>query len=45
VKSAYFSGFIDMTGVRRVLGVGKPKMRQLLAKWYKEVREQGCWPF
>jgi len=21
----------------------KPKMRQLLVKWYEEVREQGCW--
>ena len=43
VKFAYFGGFIDMAGVRRLLGVEKPKMRQLLVKWYEEVREQGCW--
>jgi hypothetical protein len=43
VKFAYFGGFIDMAGVRRLLMEGKPKMRQLLVKWYEEVREQGCW--
>ena len=43
VKFAYFGGFIDMAGVRRLLGVEKPQMRQLLVKWYEEVREQGCW--
>ena len=43
VKFAYFGGFIDMAGVRRLLMVDKPNMRQLLVKWYEEVREQGCW--
>ena len=43
VKFAYFGGFIDMAGVRRLLMEDKPKMRQLLVKWYEEVREQGCW--
>ena len=43
VKFAYFGGFIDMAGVRRLLMENKPKMRQLLVKWYEEVREQGCW--
>jgi hypothetical protein len=43
VKFAYFGGFIDMAGVRRLLMVDKPKMRQLLVKWYDEIREQGCW--
>jgi len=43
VKFAYFGGFIDMAGVRRLLLVDKPAMRQLLVKWYEEVREQGCW--
>jgi len=43
VKFAYFGGFIDLAGVRRLLGVEKPTMRQLLVKWYEEVREQGCW--
>ena len=43
VKFAYFGGFIDMAQVRRFLAVEKPKMRQLLVKWYEEVREQGCW--
>jgi hypothetical protein len=43
VKFAYFGGFIDMAGVRRLLGVEKAAMRQLLVKWYEEVREQGCW--
>jgi hypothetical protein len=43
VKFAYFGGFIDMAGVRRLLVVDKPAMRPLLVKWYEEVREQGCW--
>ncbi len=43
VKFAYFGGFIDMAGVRRLLMVDKSSMRQLLVKWYEEVREQGCW--
>ena len=41
VKFAYFGGFIDMAGVRQLLVVEKPNMRQLLVKWYEEVREQG----
>ena len=32
-----------VAGVRRLLLVEKPKMRQLMVKWYEEVREQGCW--
>jgi hypothetical protein len=43
VKFAYFGGFIDMAGVRRLLMVDKGAMRHLLVKWYEEVREQGCW--
>jgi hypothetical protein len=43
VKFAYFGGFIDMAGVRRLLLVDKKEIRQLLVKWYEEVREQGCW--
>jgi len=43
VKFAYFGGFIDMAGVRRLLGVDKAASRRLLVKWYEEVREQGCW--
>ena len=43
VKFAYFGGFVDMAGVRRLLMVDKPTARQLLVKWYEEVREQGCW--
>ena len=43
VKFAYFGGFIDMAGVRRLLVVDKPTARQLLVRWYEEVREQGCW--
>ncbi len=43
VKFAYFGGFIDMAGVRRLLRVDKKAMRPLLVKWYEEVREQGCW--
>jgi len=43
VKFAYFGGFIDMAGVRRLLVVDKPAIRQLLVTWYEEVREQGCW--
>jgi hypothetical protein len=43
VKFAYFGGFIDMAGVRRLLLIDKLTARQLLVKWYEEVREQGCW--
>jgi hypothetical protein len=43
VKFAYFGGFVDMAGVRRLLMVDKLTARQLLVKWYEEVRAQGCW--
>ena len=44
VKFAYFGGFIDTAGVRRLLLVNdKKEMHRLRTKWYGEVREQGCW--
>jgi hypothetical protein len=43
VKFAYFGGFIDMAGVRRLLLADKQASRRLLVKWYEEIREQGCW--
>ncbi len=43
VKFAYFGGFIDMAGVRQLLLVDKKDISRLRARWYEEVREQGCW--
>jgi hypothetical protein len=44
VKFAYFGGFIDMAAVRRLLLVtDRSEIRRLIARWYDEVREQGCW--
>ena len=44
VKFAYFGGFIDMAGVRRLLLVDQDGNSAASAiKWYEEVREQGCW--
>jgi len=43
VKFAYFGGFIDMALTRRLLLVDRQGIRQLLTKWYEEIREQGCW--
>jgi hypothetical protein len=43
VKFAYFGGFIDMAQTRRLLLADRQGIRQLLTKWYEEVREQGCW--
>jgi hypothetical protein len=43
VKFAYFGGFIDMARARRLLLVDRQGIRQLLTKWYEEIREQGCW--
>ena len=43
VKFAYFGGFIDMAGVRRLLRVDRSALRHLVVKWYDGVREQGCW--
>jgi hypothetical protein len=43
VKFAYFGGFIDMAGVRQFLLVDKQEINRLRARWYEEVREQGCW--
>ena len=43
VKFAYFGGFIDTAGVRRLLLVDKTEIQGLRLKWYEEVREQGCW--
>ena len=43
VKFAYFGGFIDMARARRLLLIDRQEIRQLLTKWYEEIREQGCW--
>jgi hypothetical protein len=43
VKFAYFGGFIDTAGVRRLLLLDKTEIQRLRLKWYAEVREQGCW--
>ncbi|MCL4500513.1 MAG: hypothetical protein M1438_01495 [Deltaproteobacteria bacterium] len=44
VKFAYFGGFIDTAGVRRLLLVNDDQeMHRLRTKWYEEVRKQGCW--
>ena len=43
VKFAYFGGFITMAGVRKFLLVDKQEINRLRARWYEEVREQGCW--
>ncbi len=43
VKFAYFGGFIDAAGVRRLLLVDRTAMPRLRLKWYEEVRKQGCW--
>lgn len=43
VKFAYFGGFIDMAAGRRLLLVDRQALRRLLARWYEEIREQGCW--
>ncbi len=43
VKFAYFGGFIDMAGARRLLLVAKEEINRLRTRWYEEVREQGCW--
>ena len=43
VKFAYFGGFIDLAVARRLLKAERREMRQLLAGWYEEIREKGCW--
>jgi hypothetical protein len=43
VKFAYFGGFITMAGARKFLLVEKKEINRLRARWYEEVREQGCW--
>jgi hypothetical protein len=43
VKYAYFGGFIDMAAARRLLLVERQAMRQVLVRWYEEIREKGCW--
>ena len=43
VKFAYFGGFIDMARASRLLLIDRQGIRQLLTRWYEEVREQGCW--
>lgn len=43
VKYAYFGGFIDMAAVRRLLLKDRTAMRQVLLRWYEEIREKGCW--
>jgi hypothetical protein len=43
VKFAYFGGFIDLAAARRLLSAERREMRQILSRWYEEIREQGCW--
>jgi hypothetical protein len=43
VKYAYFGGFIDSRQVSELLFLKKGEFRQLLVKWYEEIREKGCW--
>jgi hypothetical protein len=43
VKFVYFGGFIDMAAARQFLLVDKKEINRLRARWYEEVREQGCW--
>jgi hypothetical protein len=43
VKYAYFAGFIDMSQVIRLLFLKKGEKSRLLARWYEEIREKGCW--
>jgi hypothetical protein len=42
-KYAYFGGFIDSRQVSELLFLKKGEFRQLLVKWYEEIREKGCW--
>lgn len=43
VKYAYFGGFIDSRQVSRLLFLQKGEFRRILVRWYKEIREKGCW--
>jgi len=43
VKYAYFAGFIDMRQVMRLLFLKKGERAALLAKWYEQIRRDGCW--
>ncbi len=43
VKYAYFGGFIDSRQVSRLLFLKKGEFRQVLVRWYEEIREKGCW--
>jgi hypothetical protein len=43
VKFAYFGGFIDLAAARRLLLVDRQEIRRVLAGWYEEIREKGCW--
>ena len=43
VKYAYFGGFIDSRPVSQLLFLKKGEFRQMLVRWYEEIREKGCW--
>lgn len=43
VKYAYFGGFIDSRQVSQLLFLKKGEFRQMLVRWYEEIREKGCW--
>jgi hypothetical protein len=43
VKYAYFGGFIDSRRVSQLLFLKKGEFRQILVRWYEEIREKGCW--
>ena len=43
VKYAYFGGFIDSREVIQLMFLQKGEFRQVLMRWYEEIREKGCW--
>jgi hypothetical protein len=42
-KYAYFGGFIDSRQASQLLSLKKGEFRQVLVRWYEEIREKGCW--
>lgn len=43
VKYAYLGGFIDSRQVSQLMSLKKGEFRQMLVRWYEEIREKGCW--
>ena len=41
-KFAFFTGIVNKSGIKEILGADSAETRQLVRQWYNDHRERGC---